>query len=91
MKEKIMFLVIGMVIMLLLGAMTDQFHPKDNNNKCETMAAYWRQNFKNYEIVCDPNIDNVQKKVEKKLGEGWHPIGGISIADSNSFYQAMIK
>ena len=91
MKEKIMFLVIGIFFMLLLGTMTGELPSNSKDNKCECGWVRMRQNYSNYTIINDSNLNGIQEKVTNKLNEGWHPIGGISIVDSNSFYQAMIK
>ena len=91
MKEKIMFLVIGIFFMLLLGTMTGELPSNSKGNEYESGITPAGQYDRNYTIINDSNLNGIQEKVTNKLNEGWHPIGGISIVDSNSFYQAMIK
>ena len=57
MKEKIIFLIIGMFFMLLLGTMTEELHSNSNDNKCDYGWIRMRQNYNSYTIINDPNIN----------------------------------
>lgn len=44
-----------------------------------------------YEIAGDTTIDGLVKNVNKCIEDGWQPIGGISISESGSYLQSLIK
>lgn len=87
MRKIIVFLVIGMSLILLLGSTGSSL--KLQETECEIKPM--RQNMREYTIVCASELKKLQKDVNNKLKKDWYPIGGISIVDSNSFCQAMVK
>lgn len=89
MRKIVVFLAIGMSIILLLGFTGSGL--KSQEAECEHKPTQLRQNVSEYTIVSASKLDKLQKDVNKKLKNDWYPIGGISIVDSNSFCQVMVK
>jgi hypothetical protein len=88
MKKTIVFLAMGMTLILLLGLAKSNSKMQWNNSECEP-GQYW-QRVKDYEIIHEPNLKDLQEKVKNGLDHGWRPMGGISIVDSN-YFQVMVK
>lgn len=87
MKKIVVCLAIGMSLIMLLGSTRSNLKSQDIEWKIEQM----RQNVNEYTIVRASKLDKLQKDVNERLKNDWSPIGGISIVDSNSFCQVMVK
>lgn len=95
MKKIVVFLAIGVSLILLLGSDGSNLKLQDTECKCKYEPGQWaeayRQNVSKYAIVRASELDDLQTDVNNKLKTGWHLIGGISIVDSNSVCQVMVK
>jgi len=91
MKKTVVFLAVATSLILLLAL--DGFGLTSQEPKCQCQSQWlqMRQNTTEYTIARASNLDKLQKDVNERLKKDWHPIGGVSVIDSNSFCQAMIK
>ena len=88
MRKIIVFLAIGMSLILLLGLTGSTL--QSQGTECRWKPEPDRQNTTEYTIVQASELDKLQKDVNERLKKDWHPIGGVSIVDSN-YCQVMIK
>jgi len=87
-KKMAVFLAVVVSLALLPGSSGEKRRPEDP--QCQWVYQAWRQNIDEYAIVRASDPDKLQKEVNKRLKESWHPVGGISIVDSNCC-QVMIR
>jgi len=89
MKHVILCITIGVGLLLLLGLTGSSIESRESY--CEHGFGLLRQNASEYEIIHANTLHELEDAVVVKLKKDWYPIGGLSIVDSNSFCQVMVK
>jgi hypothetical protein len=87
--KTLVFLAVVLSLVFLLGSSGEK--RRSQEPKCQLQpASGWRQDINEYTIVRASDPDKLQKEVNKRVKESWHPMGGISIVDTNCC-QVMVK
>jgi len=90
MNIKKISILLGVILSLVLLLGSTGSNRKLQDLKCQGEPGAWRQTLSEYTIIRASKLNELQNEVNEKLKESWHPIGGISIVDSNCC-QVMVK